>query len=214
MSSYAASIGGVPRVNLMPRSEIAKRERDKLTRGWMWGVLAAIVVALMIIAAGFALKWTADQRLAAEQAKSNALLGELAALSDVSNALATEDELIAFRAEAMASDMAWSPILDAIATTLPSGAALTGFELVSGGVPQGEDPAAEVGLTGTISLASSDPIDIVRTVRTLRDVPGVMLADGQSVTSSAVTDGAYAYVLTITLDQSIYSGEYSIEEQG
>ena len=37
----------------MPRSEVARRERDKLVRVWVWGVLGAILVALLIIAAAF-----------------------------------------------------------------------------------------------------------------------------------------------------------------
>ena len=213
MSTLAAPIGGTPRVNLMPRSEIAKRERDSVLRGWMWGVLGAVLVALLIIGGAFALKWLADQRLAAEEAKSDALLSELAGLSEVSKALATEDELTSFRAEAMASDLAWTPVLRAMESTLPDGAALTAYEFVTGGVPQGEDPTAEVGLVGKITLASGDPIDIVTTARSLRGVPGVLFADGESVTSSAVTDGAYAYVLNVILDQSIYSGEFAVGEE-
>ena len=98
-------LAGIPRVNLMPRSEVARRERDKLTRAWVWGVLGAIVVALLIVAAAFYLKWSADQRLAAEQAQTNQLLLEIASLAEVSTALATESELTDFRREAMASDL-------------------------------------------------------------------------------------------------------------
>ncbi|WP_127475539.1 hypothetical protein [Microbacterium sulfonylureivorans] len=211
MTALNPPVGGVPRINLMPRSEVARRERDTVLRGWMWGVLAAIVVALLVIAGAFALKWAADQRLAAEQAETNALLGELAALADVSQALATEQELTGFRAEAMGADFAWAPVVASIAASLPSGAALTGFDLVSGGVPQGDDPSAEPGLTGTVSVGSANPIDIVAAVRDLRQVPGVLYADGQSVTSSSVTEGAYTYLLTVTFDQSIYSGRYAAE---
>lgn len=210
MTTLAPPFSGVPRVNLMPRSEVVRRERDAVIRGWMWGVLGAIVIALLIIAGAFVLKWAADQRLAAEQAQSNALLGELAALSDVSQSLAAEQELTGFRAEAMGADFSWAPVIASIAGSLPEGAALTGFDLLSGGVPQGEDAALEVGLTGTVSVGSGDPIDIVEAVRSLRQVPGVLDADGQSVTSSSVTDGSYAYLLTVTFDQSIYSGEYAV----
>ncbi|WP_214466743.1 hypothetical protein [Microbacterium flavescens] len=211
MTALTPAFSGVPRVNLMPRSETLRRERDSVTRGWMWGVLGAIVVALLIIAAAFGLRWAAEQRLAAEQAQSNAILAELAALADVSQALATEQELTTFRAEAMGADFAWAPVIASVAGSLPSGAALTGFDLLSGGIPQGEDPAVQVGLTGTISVGSADPIDIVQAVRSLRGVPGVLYADGQSVTSSSVTEGAYAYLLTVTFDQSIYSGEFAIQ---
>lgn len=211
MSAVSPAIGGLPRINLMPRPEIERREKDALIRKWMWGVAAAVLVALLIIAGAFTLKWLADQRLAAEQAASNALLAELAALSDVSRALALESELTAFRAEAMGADFDWAPVIASIAGALPAGADLTGFSFVSGGVPQGEDPTAEVGLTGTVNVGSPNPIDIVATVRALRKVPTVLAADGQSVSTSNVTEGAYTYVLTVTFDQSIYSKKYAEE---
>ncbi|WP_374312573.1 PilN domain-containing protein [Microbacterium sp.] len=212
MTAIASTLGGIQRVNLMPRAEIARRERSTLTRKWMWGVVGAVLVALLIVAGALTLKFLADQRLAAEQARSTQLLAEVSALADVSKALATEQELTEFRAEAMAPDFAWAPVMTALSAALPSGAALTGFDLVSGGAPQTDDPASEVGLTGTVAVTSPDPVDIVAAVRELREVPGVIYADGQSVTSSSVTEGSYSYLLTVTLDQSIYSGEFAIEE--
>lgn len=211
MSAANPVIGGLPRINLMPRSEIERRERDALIRRWMWGVLGAVLVALLIIAGAFTWKWLADQRLSAEQAESSALLSELTALADVSQALAVEQELTNFRAEAMGADFSWAPVIASIDGALPGEAELTGFDLLSGGVPQGEDPALEVGLAGSVSVGSPNPIDIVATIRSLREIPGVIAADGQSVTTSSVTAGAYAYLLTVTFDQSIYSGDYTTE---
>ena len=212
MTAIAPALGGLPRVNLMPRGEIARRERSALISKWMWGMVGAVVLALLIVAGALALKLMADQRLAAEQAQSTQLLAEVSALADVSAALTTEQELTAFRAEAMGADFAWAPVIRTLSGSLPEGAALTGFDLVSGGAPQTDDPATEVGLTGTISVTSADPIDIVAAIRDLRAVPGVIYADGQSVTSSSVTEGSYAYLLTVTFDQSVYSGAYAIEE--
>jgi hypothetical protein len=209
MSAMNPVLGGLPRINLMPRSEIDRRERDALIRRWMWGVLGAVLVSMLIIAGGFAIKWLADQRLSAEQAESNALLSELAALSEVSQSLAIERELTNFRSEALGSDFNWAPVIESLADALPSGADLTGFELLSGGVPQGEDPAAEVGLVGTVTVGSRNPIDIVATVRALRQIPTIMAADGQSIGSSGLAEGGYSYVLTVAFNQTIYSNEYA-----
>ncbi len=212
MTAIPAPFSGTPRVNLMPRSEVARRERDKLVGLWVWIVLGAIVVALLIIAGAFALKFLADQRLAAEQAKTNTLLSEIAALSDVSQALATQSELTDFRSEAMVGDLAWSPVIGKVTGILPPDATLTGFDLAVGGVPQGDDPAAEPGLVGTISIDSATPLDIVSIIRALRDVDGVLFADGQSVTSSQVSAGRYAYQLNVEFDQTVYSNEYAPKE--
>jgi hypothetical protein len=214
MTVMAPPMSGLPRVNLMPRPEVIRRERDKLVRIWLWIALAAILVAALIIAGAFAFKLFADQRLAAEQARTNALLTEIAALSEVSQALSAESELTDFRAEAMATDFAWEPVISKITGVLPPDSSLTGFDLTVGGVPQGDDPTIVEGLVGTVSVDSPTPLDIVAIIRSLRGVEGVLSADGQSVTTSQVSEGRFAYLLSVQFDQSLYSGEYAPQEGG
>ncbi|WP_349427776.1 hypothetical protein [Microbacterium sp. LWS13-1.2] len=212
MTAIPAPFAGVPRVNLMPRSEVVRRERDKLVRLWVWVVLGAIVVALLIIAGAFAFKFFADQRLAAEQAETNALLVEISSLSEVSQALATEAELTDYRTEAMAADLAWTPVIAKISGILPAETALTAFDFAAGGAAQGDDPTAEQGVVGTVTIDSPTPLDIVAIIRSLRGVEGVLYADGQSVTSSQVSEGRYAYLLDVEFDQTVYSNQYAAEE--
>lgn len=214
MTAIPVPFSGAPRVNLMPRTEVARRERDQLVRLWVWLVLGAIVVAVLIIAGAFAFKFFADQRLVAEQARTNALLTEIASLSEVSQALATESELTDFRTDSMATDLAWTPVIGKITGILPSDTTLTGVDLAVGGVPVGDDPTLEQGLVGTVTFDSPTPIDIVPLIRSLRGVEGVLYADGQSVTSSQVSSGRYSYLLTVEFDQTVYSNEYAAEEGG
>jgi hypothetical protein len=204
-----AAPGAVARINLMPRSELDRRARETLTRRWVWGVMGAIIVALLIIAAALWLKWTADQQLAAEQARTNDLLIEISALAPVSQALATEADLTEYRSSAMAADLTWTPVVQKVVSVLPADTTLTGFDLEIGGLPVGDDPAAETGLTGTYSIDSPTPLDIVSIIRSLRGVEGVLYADGQSVTESTVIDGRYAYLLMVTFDQTVYSGAFA-----
>ncbi|MFH8252506.1 hypothetical protein ACH3VR_19215 [Microbacterium sp. B2969] len=212
--SMVPALAGVPRINLMPKMEIIRRERDALIRGWVWGVFAAILVTLAIIAAAFAFKWVSDQRLVAEQAHTNDLLVQLSALSEVSSALATQSELESFRSDAMVTDFAWAPVMASVKGILPSDVVFTGFSMKTGGTPVGDDPTAEPGLVGTLTLDSPTPIDIVGTVRSLRQVDGVLAADGQAVTSSNVIEGHYAYEITVQFDQSVYSGQYEADAEG
>jgi hypothetical protein len=205
-------LAGVPSVNLMPPSETARRERAALTRKWLWGVLATLLIVGLLAVGAFALKWVADQRLAAEQARTNTLLAELASLSEVSQALQTERALTDYRAQAMASDFAWAPVFAAVATVLPADVTFSGFSLITGGSPQGDDPTLEPGLTGALRLESPTAIDIAATVRALRNVEGVLFADGQAVTSSQQNLATYRYDITLTFDQTIYSGAFAEEE--
>lgn len=211
MTAIAPPLGGLARVNLMPRSEIVRRERDRLIRVWIWIVLGAIVVALLIIAGALTFKFFADQRLAAEQARTNTLLAEIASLSDVSEALTTEAELTDYRQEAASTDIAWVPVLATISSTLPPGTTVTRIDLTAGAAPQGGDPTLEQGLIGEVSFDSPTPLDIVPLIRSLRATEGVFYADGESVTSSQVSEGRYAYVLNLQFDQNVYTSEYAAE---
>ena len=150
MSSTAPAfaLAGVPRVNLMPPLEIERRKRGSLVRVWAWVVVAAMLVAALVVAGAFALKFVADQALVAEQAETTVLLSELASLSPVSSAIATEAELTDFRADAMGADFAWAPVVATVAGALPGDVRLTGFDFTAGGIPQTDDPRTEVGLTG------------------------------------------------------------------
>jgi hypothetical protein len=212
MSAIPAPRSGPARVNLMPRSEVARRERDVLMRRWVWIALGAVIVALLIIAAAFAFKFVAEEGLAAEQARTNVLLTEMTSLSDVSQALATESELTDFRRDAMASDLAWSPVIAAVNGVLPPGTTLTGFNLTIGGAPLGEDPTLEQGLVGTMTIDSPTPLDIVAIIRSLRAVEGVLHADGQSVTSSQQTVDRFTYLIDVQFDQLVYSNLYAAED--
>jgi hypothetical protein len=214
MTAIPVPFSGAPRVNLMPRSEIVRRERDSLVRLWVWIALGAILVAVLIIAGAFAFKFFADQRLVAEQARTNALLTEIASLSEVSQAIATESELTDFRTDAMATDLAWAPVMAKITGVLPADTTITGVDLAVGGVPQGDDPAVEQGLVGTVTFDSPTPLDIVALIRSLRGVEGVLYADGQSVTSSQVSEDRFSYLLKVEFDQSMYSNEFAAEEGG
>lgn len=205
-------IGSVPRVNLIPRSELDRRERATTARRWVWGVIGAFLASLALIAGAMVMNWLADQQLAAEQARTNALLTELASLSEVSNALATEQELLTFRAESSGFDFEWAPIVADLNSTLPDGVELVGFDLIAGGVPQGEDPTAELGLVGSLTLSSPNAIDIAETVRSMRALESVSDADGRLVSTSQQSVGAYTYELVIAFNQTIYSERFAAEE--
>jgi hypothetical protein len=202
-------LGAPPRVNLMPRAETERRERSALAKRWAAALLAAVVLVGAASAGAFWLQFSAGLRLATENTRTTMLLGQLAALSDVRQALDLETELVAFRADAMANDLSWSRLLATVQQALPPGVSTTGFSLTPGGIPQGEDPAAEIGATGTVTLTSTTPAEIVPIIRALRAVPGVLEADGWQVMEE---QDAYSYELRIAVDQSVYTGAYAGEE--
>lgn len=201
--------GAAPRVNLMPRAETERRERTRLAKRWIGALVGALLAVVAASGLAFGLQVVAAQRLAMEQARTTSLLGQLAELEDVQRALDLESDLRNFRADAMATDLRWSPLIATVQEQLPPGVTITGFSLAPGPVPQGDDPSAAVGVSGTLTLSSATPTEIVPLVRALRPLPAVLEADGWQATAE---NGEYSYEIRIALDQSVYTGAYAEED--
>lgn len=205
----AAGFAFAPRVNLMPRAETERRARSLLARRWSLAVVIALGVVVAASVFAFSMQIAAAARLAIENARTSSLLGELAALSDVRGSLALQDELETFRADAMATDVDWLPLLNRLQPALPAEAAVVGFRLAPGGLPVGEEPGAEIGVTGTLTVISATLEDVASLVRAIRPMSGVLEIDGWS---TVYENGYYTHELRIALDQTLYTGDYSSEE--
>jgi hypothetical protein len=205
--------GGVPRVNLMPRAELERRERAFTIRRWGWGVVGALAIVVLVAGAGFGMSWAAKQRLADAQSRTTSLTSQLSALSGVSKALATRTELESFRGQAMGSDLEWLKTMVSLGVVIPDGVVVTGFDLVPGVIPvDGAKPEEQAGLVGTITLESQSPVQIVPVVRAFRKVAGVSSADGSEVTTAegdSAKAGIYTYLIDITFDQTVYTNAYA-----
>lgn len=201
--------GAIPRVNLMPRAAIERRERSVLLRRWGWGLASALLVVAVVSAGAFTLQAAAQVRLALEQARTSDLLTQVGALQSVGAKVALQTELTEFRAKAMGTDLAWTEVVTAIEGVLPADVTVIEYSLSPGGLPQAEvDPAALAGVQGTMALTGPTPIDIVALIRDVRAIPGVLIADGWAQTQAG--DG-YRYDLRVEFDQSVYTGSYAPE---
>ncbi len=220
-----APYGGSPRVNLMPKSEIDRRERRKLLARWATGLVGVVAVTAAIIAGAFYLNMVSEKNLQAEKDRTGQLLSDLASLSDVSAKLKQEQALASFRQEAMHADLQWGPLMGAVAAVLPAGVTITGFDGTPGVGPLGDDPATAEGATFAMTFVSPGPIDIVTVVRTVRGVPTVLHVEGTQLTRDtpvaedpsapeaepeAVT---HTYMLTIVSTEEVYSGRFLPEDE-
>jgi hypothetical protein len=200
-------IGALPRVDLLPPSEMRRRDMLARARAWGWIGLGALAVALTTVGGAYTFQFASTVRLGAEQARTQDILVEIAALSEVSSALTTRNELRSLRAEAMAGDLAWGPVLERVAANLPPGVVVTEYALEAGPVPAAEsDPETVVGVQGTVTFTSPAAIDFVAATRELRGGDGMLDADLDAFTSA---DGVYTYTVRIALDQNVYTGGYA-----
>ncbi len=205
----AFAFGGAPHVNLMPRAAIERRERAALLRRWGWLLAAALVVVGLLGGGAYALQTLAQHRLDAANAKTTELIASMAVLQPVQQKLALQDELSTFREQAMATDLSWRSLVTTFEGALPARAAFVELRLAPGGVPIGEDRAAETGVTGEVVVSGTSADEIVGLIRAARDLPGVVEADGWT---QEFREGGYRHTLRVVVDQSVYTGDYAKED--
>jgi len=201
-------LGAAPRVNLMPRAELDRRANRRLIARWGRVIVVALLIVVAASGVTFWLQSSAQHGLDAENARTTDLLGQMAALQPVSAKLLLETELQTLRVDAMAADLPWASLLSTVSEALPESVSVSGFALTAGGAPTGDDPTAEIGSHGTLSLTSENSTDVVALVRKLRGLDGVRSVDSWS--ASAET-GSFDYTVRIVFDQSFYTGDFDEE---
>jgi hypothetical protein len=208
-------LGALPRVDLLPASEMRRRDVRARIRTWIWVAIASALVAVLAVGAALAVNMGAALRLGSEQARTLQIMTGIGGLSDVSTALSTRTELQALRGEAMSGDLDWQEAIDTIAAVLPPGVSIAEYAFEAGGAASADTDAdadagaAAVGVTGTVTLRSTAPLDFVAVTRDLRARESVQEADVDDFSS---TDGVYSYRLHVTLDQSVYTRAYGADE--
>ena len=203
-------LSGVPRVNLLPLSELERRATRILIRRWAIGGLVTAAVVTGLVVGANAVRTVASLELAAEQARTIDLNGELAGFSEVSRALGERTELILYRGAALASDVEWRPLVSTLLAAVPADSEVTGFTLVAGATPaEDADPATSIGLIGTLTLSTDDARDVARMVENLRALESGLAAEAGPVT--AVEDGGMDYTVQFVLSQAVYSGRFAGE---
>jgi hypothetical protein len=200
-------IGGVPRVNLLPTSEVHRRAAGALVRRWVAALMATAVVVSGLVAAAYWERSLADRQLAAEQARTLQLNGELAGLAHVNRAFAERTTLTTLRAEAMGTDIDWRATFADLSRSVPSGAELTGFEVITGINPVADaEPGTGIGLIGRLTVSTDDPADQNRMVDTLRSLDITLSADAGALTAEGKE--GFSFVVEFVLDQTHYSGKH------
>lgn len=204
-------IAGVPRVNLLPASEIQRRAAGALVQRWAVGLLATAVAVAGLVAAAHWERGIAARQLAAEQARTLALNGELAGLAHVSQAFTERTALTSLRAEAVGNDLAWRALFSDLTSVIPRGAELIGFDLITGANPWVDgDPAAAIGVVGRLTIRSKDPADQNRMIDRLRALDITLAADAGSLSSDRAE--GFTFIVELVLNQTHYTGKHLVEE--
>ena len=197
----------------MPPAELERRYRRTLLRRWGLGLVAAAIVTLLVIGGAFTLRLFADARETAERARTDALIAEIASLSEVGDTVRTLDDLESYREDAMVADLDWTALFDSLEQGLPADVVVIGFDITTGAGADAEDPETAEGVTVLLTLASPRPFDIVPAVRGIHTVAQVLSVDGRELRREE-DSSRYVYELAVTTTQTVYSDRYATEEDG
>lgn len=201
------TLGGPPRVDLLPAVEAENRARRELRMRWLGIFLLAVVLVGSVSGVGFGWMLRANTQLAESHQLAVELNAELAKYSEVAKVSNDVDKLQDVRAQAGSNDLAFGPLIAEITAVLPNGVTLTGYKLAPGPAPKaGVEAAKQVGLTGTLTFSAKLTASQAETVTRLRTVRGFIDVDAGQL---AAGDGGYVFEAIFSADQSRYTGRFA-----
>jgi hypothetical protein len=215
LAGGALSIGGEPRVHLLP-VEVSER---KNLRGFKRRLGFAAVATLVVVGLGYGAVTVslaaAQSDLTAAQTQTAQLAAQQAKFSAVTKVKSDSAAIQAAQKATSSTEVVWKKYVAAIEASLPSGGAIVDFTgsvdspiggtAANPGVSLGQAHVATIQLTATMS---QNPIGGWLT--TLPSLPGFVDATPDSITLKA--DGTYTVVVTIHLDNKSLSTRYSKSE--
>jgi hypothetical protein len=211
----APSLGGAPRVDLLPPEVHAGKRAKSLQRGLRLGVFA--VVALVVAATGGAwfLAFVAHGNLVSAQERTAELLllqTEFAEVRDVKTNVAVAQ---AAQQVGVSTEIDWKSYILQLQATLPAGVAINTVDSSSASpvtdFAQSEIPL-EGGRIGTLTFSASSPTlpSIPTWLNGISTMTGFVDAVPNSV--NLEVDGTYTASITMHINSNAYSGRFAAKK--
>lgn len=118
------TLGGEPRVDLLPPEVLKRRQAKAVRRGLGIGVIGLLAIVLAGTAAATYASGQAEEQLLAEQANTTALLAEQTQYGEIRTAQAQVDLVKAAQQVGASTEIDWKAYLQAVQATLPTGVAV------------------------------------------------------------------------------------------
>jgi len=123
------TIGGSPRVDLMPPEIRVKRSQLALRRRLRLGLVVVVVVVVAACGGTVAFSTLSGLSLAEAQAQTTGLLQQQAQYSEVKNATQSIQLIRAGQQVAGSTEIAWQPYLSSLAGIMPAGVVISSVDL-------------------------------------------------------------------------------------
>lgn len=206
-----ATIGGVPRVDLLPLEVRAERRgAQNVRRAWL-GVIGVAVVAGIATGAATLTSMQAKDELASTQGETSALTAQQAKYSKVRTIESKTTLIDAAREVGGSTDIDWNSYLTKLQATLPADTTIQSVSVDSATplTPYTQSTAALQGARiGTVTVTVSSPTlpSVPKLLNGLVSLPGYVDATPGTVTA---VDSAYTANIVIHINQDAFSGLYT-----
>jgi len=210
----SVTIGGTPRVDLLPPEVRAERRAATTTRRTWLGVV--VLVAATVVASGAATlsALQAGDELAAAQGHTASLLSQQGQFSEVKDAQAKVQLIESGRSVAGSTDIDWGTYLTSVQATLPVGVTVTSVSLDQATplAPYAQPTTPLLGArvaTLTFTATSPDLPAVPVWLNGLATLPGYADATAGSIT---LAEDLYETSVTMHVDAEAFSGR--VDEKG
>ncbi len=202
------AIGAEPRVDLLPPEVRAERRNARTRRGFGWGVLAVLLVALVAAGGAFSVNVVSQAELLAARTETTSLLAQqqkFASVRDMQKQVALAQ---AAQQAGASTEIDWKAFLDQVGAAQPSGLTLTSVAVDSVSpiaiYQQSTDPlqGPRIGTVTVVGTSAALP-NVPAWVAVLQKIPGVVDVVPGTVTLDEVNN-VYKATLTIHVSDSLY----------
>ena len=211
------TVGGEPRVSLMPPEVIAGRKARGVRRSLLWGVLGVFLITVAAIGGTALLGLSAQIDLAAAQQRTGELLTQQRGYSEVRQ---VQDKLTMAQAAQQvgaSTEIDWKAYLEKVQATLPAGVQLTSVN-VDSATPLAayEQPTAPLqgSRVATLSFEASSPeLPVVPVwLESLAKLPGFSDATPGTVSLDETTHH-YVVDITMHINQDAFDKRFQPKEK-
>jgi hypothetical protein len=205
------TVGGSPRVDLMPTEIRVKRSQLRFRRKLRFGLVGVFIVVVAACGGTWALSAVAQTNLAATQSESQQLVvqqQQYAAVTSVKDSIAL---IQAGEKVGASTEIDWQAYLAKLQATLPAGVALTGVQVDSATPLKGFAPAT-VPLQGdriatlTFTATSASLPSIPTWLDGLETLPGFADAIPGQV---ALSSGVYTATVTMHINTEAFANRFA-----
>lgn len=212
VSPHEVTVGGRPRVDLLPTEVLADRRSRRVVRR-MWAGVGLVVVVAAIGTGGASLYAAqAHDDLTGAQNETLSLLQQQARYKEVRQTETSTALREAAQSVGGSTEIAWQPYLGSVKSSLPAGVQITGVAIDSA-TPLETYAQADSPLQGqrvaTLTIDAQSPTlpSVPTWLDSVKALDGFVDATANSVTLDQAS-GVYTVNLTIHVDDGAFDGKY------